>query len=54
MSKNSTLDARFSDYDANFFDDSFKLLLNAVHSNYCKRVCLFYANFSLDNFALFF
>ena len=27
-----------------------KLLLNEIHSNYCKRVCLFYAKFSLDNF----
>ena len=28
---------------------SFLLILNEVHSNYCKRVCL-YANFSLDSF----
>ena len=30
------------------------MLLNEVHSNYCKRVGLFYANFSLDHFAVFF
>ena len=30
------------------------LLLNEVHSIYRKRVGLFYANLSLDHFALFF
>ena len=25
-----------------------------MRRNYCKRVCLFYANFSVDPFALFF
>ena len=27
--------------------------MNEVHSNYCKRVVLFYANFSLDRFCAF-
>ena len=26
------------------------MLLNEFHSNYCKRVCLFYAKFLLDGF----
>ena len=29
------------------------MLLNKVHSNYCKRVGLLYANFSLDRFCTF-